>query len=164
MHCTNCGSELPENVSFCPNCGTRVAAAPEPAPAPEPPRQEPPQPEPEPAPEPEPEPRRDVQPWPEEPYHAEEPAKQPKDTKAIISLVCGVIAAITMFTGGGAIIGIVAAIVGLIFGINARKENPSTMATVGIVLCALTLVLCALIFIACVACVGGLAVLSTAST
>lgn len=27
MHCTNCGVELPEGVTFCTNCGTQVAAA-----------------------------------------------------------------------------------------------------------------------------------------
>ena len=42
----------------------------------------------------------------------------------------------------------------MIYIIKARKENPSTMATVGIVLCALNIALCALVFIGCLACLG----------
>ena len=145
MHCTNCGQELSEGVRFCSNCGAPVGPAPEndftaeesQARSYEEPREE------------------YVEPRPE-PHEQEGSQTQtpPSDTKAIVSLVCGVIAAITMFTGAGAVLGIVVAIVGLIFGIKARKENPSTMATVGIILCALTLALCALIFVGCLACIG----------
>ena len=31
MFCKKCGSELPENATFCGNCGTPVEAAPAPA-------------------------------------------------------------------------------------------------------------------------------------
>ena len=150
MHCTNCGHELLDGVNFCSNCG-----------APVPPREE----------SPEPEyvhdsygntyedvtyeevPHEHIEPRPEPQRTANGP-EQPSDTKAIVSLCCGVFAAICMFTGAGSILGLIAAIVGLVFGIKARKENPSTMATVGIILCALNVALCALVFIGCVACLG----------
>lgn len=154
MHCTNCGHELPEGAAFCSNCGAAVNR---------------PQPE-----------ANDWQqtqgdqgdqgdqgysydqgasydqgPYQAQPEPEPEPKRPPNDTKAIVSLCCGVLSIITMFTGAGALIGIVAAIVGLIFGIKARKENRSTMATVGIVLSAISLLLCVVVLIGCMACIGG---------
>lgn len=76
------------------------------------------------------------------------------DGKAIASLVLGIISIVTIFTGTFAIVGIVLSIVGLILGINSRKENPSGMATAGIVLSIISLVLTSLTVLACVACVG----------
>lgn len=35
-YCTNCGTQLEDNVSFCPNCGTPVNAQPAPQPAAQP--------------------------------------------------------------------------------------------------------------------------------
>ena len=153
MHCNNCGHELPDGVRFCSNCGAPVAdqypehdypehdylehnyeeqGPDQPYAAPE----------------------EHIEPRPEPQQRAAGGQNQPSDTKAIVSLCCGVFAAICMFTGAGSIIGLIAAIVGLVFGIKARKENPSTMATVGIVLCALNVALCALVFIGCLACLG----------
>ena len=139
MHCQNCGHELVDGVSFCSNCGAPVTPAEEPVNEGRQSYQE--------------QAEQQCTPDYEEQQHSAQ-AEPPNDSKAIVSLVCGIIAAITMFTGGGAIIGIIAAIVGLVFGVKARKENPSTMATVGIILCSITLVLCALVFIACVACIS----------
>ena len=82
------------------------------------------------------------------------------DTKAIVALCCGVFSLITLFTGWGTLLGVAAAIVGLVMGVKARKENPCTMATVGVILCTCGLVICALVFLACVACVGGVGLLS----
>ncbi|MCI8282581.1 MAG: DUF4190 domain-containing protein [Lachnospiraceae bacterium] len=76
------------------------------------------------------------------------------DGKAIASLVLGIISCACVFLGQGALLGIVLGIVGLVLGINARKENPSGMATAGIVLSAIAVTICALGFLACVACVG----------
>lgn len=151
MYCNNCGQELREGVSFCSNCG-----------APVPPREEnadyvahdtygnsydydnvty------------EEVPQEHIEPRPEQ-QRTTGGDNPPSDTKAIVSLCCGVFAAICMFTGAGSILGLIAAIVGLVFGIKARKENPSTMATVGVILCALNVALCALVFIGCLACLG----------
>ncbi|MBR5429878.1 MAG: zinc-ribbon domain-containing protein [Firmicutes bacterium] len=143
MICPNCGRELPEGVFFCPNCGVPVADR-----------------QPENGAAADPGPTRPYEDYQEEHLqHRPEPQSgagqtPPNDTKAIVSLCCGVVAAICMLTGAGSVIGIVAAVVGLVFGIKARKENPSTMATVGIVLCALNLLLCALVFVGCLACIG----------
>lgn len=76
------------------------------------------------------------------------------DGKAIASLVLGIIACVCVFFGQGALLGIVLGVVGLVLGINARKENPSGMATAGIVLSTIAVVICALGFLACVACIG----------
>ncbi len=74
--------------------------------------------------------------------------------KAIASLVLGIVSCVCVFFGYGALLGIILGIVGLILGINARKEEPSGMATAGIVLCIIAVAVCALAFISCVACVG----------
>ncbi len=74
--------------------------------------------------------------------------------KAIASLVLGIIACVCVFFGQGALLGIVLGVVGLILGINSRKEFPSGMATAGIVLSSIAIAICALGFLACVACVG----------
>lgn len=79
------------------------------------------------------------------------------DNKAIASLVLGIISLVFIFFNTFAFLGMILAIVGLILGINSKKERPSSMATAGIVLSIIGLVLCALAFLACVACVGALA-------
>ncbi len=83
------------------------------------------------------------------------------DGKAVASLVLGIISLVTIFTGTFAFIGIVLSVVGLILGLNSRKENPSGMATAGIVLSIISLVLTSLTVVACVACVGLFASLSS---
>lgn len=74
--------------------------------------------------------------------------------KAIASLVLGILACVCVFFGYGALAGIALGVVGLVLGINARKEQPSGMATAGIVLSIISIAVCSLGFIACVACVG----------
>lgn len=89
--------------------------------------------------------------------------EQKSNGKAIASLVLGIISLVLIFTGYGTIVGIIAGIVGLILGINARKENPSGMATAGIVLSIIGLAVCAFVFVSCVICVGSLASIAAAS-
>ena len=69
-------------------------------------------------------------------------------------MVLGIIACVCVFFGYGALLGIVLGVVGLVLGINARKEQPDGMATAGIVLSAIAIAVCAVGFLACVACVG----------
>ena len=73
--------------------------------------------------------------------------------KAVASMVLGIIACVCVFFGYGALLGIVLGVVGLVLGINARKEQPDGMATAGIVLSAIAIAVCAVGFLACVACV-----------
>ena len=80
--------------------------------------------------------------------------------KATASLVLGIISLVCIWFGYSALVGVVCAIVGLVFGIQIRKASqeegftPSGMATAGLVLNIIGLSLCAVAFIACVACVG----------
>lgn len=83
--------------------------------------------------------------------------QNPSNGKAIASLVLGIVACVCVFMGYGALFGIALGVVGLIIGINAKKESPSGMATAGIVLSAIAIALCAIGFIACVACAGCIA-------
>ena len=76
------------------------------------------------------------------------------NNKAIASLVLGIISLVCIFFGYGALLGIILGVIGLVLGINAKKEQPSSLATAGIVLSIIGLSICAFTFIACVACVG----------
>ena len=70
----------------------------------------------------------------------------------------GIISLVFIFTGVYGFIGMILAIIGLILGILAKKENPEDgKAKAGVVLCIIGLALCTLSVIACVACVGALA-------
>lgn len=78
--------------------------------------------------------------------------------KATASLVLGIISLVFIFFGTFAFIGMILAIIGLILGIQAKKESPADgKAKAGVVLSIIGLGLCALTFLACVACVGYLA-------
>lgn len=81
--------------------------------------------------------------------------------KAIASLVLGLLAVACVFFGYGALLGIVLGIVGLVLGIQAKKEQPCGMATAGFVLSLIAIIVCAIGFISCVACAGMLAALGT---
>ncbi|MFA0815218.1 MAG: hypothetical protein ACC608_05470 [Anaerofustis sp.] len=83
--------------------------------------------------------------------------QQQNDGKAIASLVLGILAAVCVFFGYGALLGIVLGVVGLILGIMSKKEQPSGMATAGIVLSIIAIAICVIGFIACVACVSAMA-------
>ncbi|KAF5087305.1 hypothetical protein [Acetobacterium wieringae] len=82
------------------------------------------------------------------------------NNKAIASLVLGIVSLVSIVWSYFTIIGIICAIVGLIFAIQIRKAGelegfkPSSMATAGLVLNIIGLALCAIVLIACVACVG----------
>lgn len=68
-------------------------------------------------------------------------------TKGIASLVLGILALVCCFTGIGALIGLAAAIVGLVLGAKSRKILPPSengMATAGWVCSIVALCLCAL--------------------
>lgn len=90
--------------------------------------------------------------------------KAPTNGKAIASLVLGILAAVCVFFGYGALLGIVLGVVGLILGIQAKKAAPSGMATAGVVLSIISIAICAIGFIACVACVASLGALGSVSS
>jgi len=82
---------------------------------------------------------------------------QENNGKAIASLVLGILAVICVVFGqGGAAVGIILGIVGLILGINAKKESDQNagMATAGIVLSIIAIAICVLALVACLACMG----------
>lgn len=81
----------------------------------------------------------------------------PNRTKAIVSLVCGILSLVFAWFGYSTILGIVLGIVAVVTGSSARKELPreqAGMATAGMITGIIGLILCALMFVACVACVG----------
>ena len=79
---------------------------------------------------------------------------KPNNNKAIASLVLGIVSVVCVFFGPGALLGIILGIVGLILGINAKKEAPSNMANAGVILSIISIAACAISFVACVACLG----------
>lgn len=85
------------------------------------------------------------------------------DSKAIASLVLGILALVWTVVGWSALVGIVLAVVGLYLGINSKKESgPSGMATAGQVTSIIALVLYALSVVACIACAGAAGLLGIA--
>ena len=75
--------------------------------------------------------------------------------KATASLVLGIIAVVFMFFGWSAIVSIVLSIIGIVMGVEARKELPpdqTSMATAGMTLSVIALVLSGIVFVACVIC------------
>jgi cbb3-type cytochrome oxidase subunit 1 len=88
-------------------------------------------------------------------YHDEEDIEMavqsaPSNGKAIASLVLGIVSIVFCVYG----IGIVTGIIGLVLGISAKKENPSGMATAGIVLSIIGIVISGITLFACIACVS----------
>ena len=80
------------------------------------------------------------------------------DGKATASLVLGIVSLVFIFFGTFAFIGMILAIIGLVLGISAKKENPEDgKAKAGIVLCIIGLALCTLSLLACAACFASLA-------
>ena len=81
--------------------------------------------------------------------------------KAVASLVLGIISLVFIFFGTFAFIGMILAIIGLVLGISAKKDNPEDgKAKAGIVLSIIGLALCTVSLLACAICVGSLASLS----
>jgi len=72
---------------------------------------------------------------------------------AIASLVLGIVSLVCVFFVN-AWVGVIAAIVGLVLAIMARKQAPSGMATAGLVLSIIALAVCAVVVIAIIACAG----------
>ena len=93
------------------------------------------------------------QPYPQNP-------KQPTKGKAVVSLVLGIIWAVFMFLSGTIVLGfvsIILAVIGLVLGVQARREMPqgtTGMATAGMVLSIVVLALTVIIMVGCAACVG----------
>ena len=85
---------------------------------------------------------------------------------AIASLVLGLIAIAMSFTGPLGWIGLVIAILGIIFGIQGKKNDPKNagLAKAGIVTSIIALVWDAVIFVACVLCAGALAAAGVAGS
>lgn len=79
------------------------------------------------------------------------------------SLVLGIVSiVIGLFSGGGlGWLGAIAGILGIILGVQAKK-NPEQkgIATAGFVCSVIGTILCVLMYVACIACVGGLAALA----
>lgn len=81
--------------------------------------------------------------------------------KAVASLVLGIISLVFIFFGTFAFIGMIMAIIGLVLGISAKKDNPEDgKAKAGVVLSIIGLALCTVSLLACAICVGSLASLS----
>lgn len=74
----------------------------------------------------------------------------PSNGKAVASLVLGIVAIASIFIPSiGGFIGIVAAIVGLVLSIQAKKVQKSGMATAGMVLCIIAIAIDVLAIVAC---------------
>lgn len=83
--------------------------------------------------------------------------------KATASLVLGIISLIVLiigfaFPGASHLVGVALSIIGLVLGIQAKKEDPENgQAKAGVVINIVGLILNALVFISCALCVGSLA-------
>lgn len=83
--------------------------------------------------------------------------------KATASLVLGIISLIVLiigfaFPGASHFVGVVLSIIGLVLGIQAKKEDPENgQAKAGVVINIVGLILNALVFISCALCFGSLA-------
>ena len=79
------------------------------------------------------------------------------------SLVLGIVSIVVgLFSGGGlGWLGAIAGIIGIILGVNGKKnEEQKNIASAGMICSIIGTVLCLLMYAACIACVGGAAALS----
>jgi hypothetical protein len=142
MVCKQCGTEVPEGVKFCPSCGAPVEAEAKEAGQASGPMTLP---------------DTGGQGAPSGPSYA--PPKK-NNGKAIASLVLGILALVSFFTGWGAIVGLILGVVGIVMGVNAKKEIDATgqegkgMATAGLV-CSIIGTVIAGIGALCVLCIAG---------
>ncbi len=82
------------------------------------------------------------------------------DGKGTASLVLGIISLVFIFFGYFAIVGMILAIISLVIGISAKKENPEDgKAKAGVILSIISLALSAITLIACTICLSSLAFL-----
>lgn len=79
--------------------------------------------------------------------------EQRNNGKSVASLVLGIIGVVLGFLGLWGWTGAILGIIGLILGVLGRKENPTGMATAGIVLSIIAVALGLIMTIACYACV-----------
>lgn len=86
-------------------------------------------------------------------------SQQPqRNGKAVASLVLGILATVLLFFGGSLLPGVAAivlAVIGVVLGVQARRELPqgvAGMATAGMVLSIVALALGALFAVACIVC------------
>ena len=82
------------------------------------------------------------------------PEQKPSNGLAIASLVLGILSIIMVFVY--AWVGIICAIVGIVLAVVAKKQNPSGLATAGLVLSIIALAICIISIIAVIACAGAL--------
>ena len=85
----------------------------------------------------------------------QQPTQQPGNGKAIASLVLGIVAAVLVFFGTLSILSIILAVIGLVLGVQARREMPqgtAGMATAGMVLSIVVLALAVIVLVSCTAC------------
>ena len=84
--------------------------------------------------------------------------EQQSNGKAVASLVLGILSILCTFGGSwflyGSIAGIVLGIIGIVLAVSAKKENPSGMATAGMVLSIVGVICSAIAAVACVGCIG----------
>ena len=90
----------------------------------------------------------------------------PAHSKAVASLVLGIIGIVLWFFGYSAILSLILGIVGLVLSAQAKKEgNDEGIRTGGFVVCLISTIVGAVIFVSCVACaacgmaIGGLSIL-----
>lgn len=87
---------------------------------------------------------------------------QPGKGAATASLVLGIIGVVFWFFGYSSLVSVVVGIIGIILSSNAKKAGfVGGMQTAGFVLSLISLIGGAIFFVACVACVGGLASLTS---
>ncbi len=79
----------------------------------------------------------------------------------VASLVLGIVALVFTFFGPAGWIGLIIGIIGIILGALAKKNNPSGIATAGLVCSIIGTAVCGIGFLACAACVGSLGALGT---
>lgn len=87
-----------------------------------------------------------------------------KKNMAVASLTLGIVSIVLAWIGYFAFVGLAAAIVGLVLAIKCKKEDPSSIATGGLVTSIIGLCLSGVFLIACASCAGLMACAGVAST